>query len=184
MLLAISGPSTVGKDSTWARIAEEFGFSREVPFTTRPRRSSEVDGRDYHFVNAEEFRRMIKKEEVTAWDFILGNYYGTSLSLRTRVQSGEKVVLQVLGRMAIRLKSRLPDVRTVMLQVSDQTMLRSRLELRGYQHEEIEDRLKLADEELIHSPMFDFVVPDADILTDQQVRRVILEVITEVDGAK
>lgn len=181
MLLTISGPSTVGKDSTWLRIAELLGFIREVPFTTRAPRPHEAEGLEHNFVTMERFRRMIQNNELTEWDFLLGNYYGTGLSLLKRSSSDEKVALQVLGRMAIRLKCRLPQVRTVMLQVSDRTVLRKRLEDRGFAASEIEGRLRLADEELMHSPLFDFVVPDADILTETEVRRVLLEITTEVD---
>ena len=127
----------------------------------------------------ERFRHMIQKNELTAWDFVLGNYYGTGLSLLHRSKAGDKIALQVLGRMAIRLKSQLPQVRTVMLQVSDRTILRNRLERRGFAAGEIEERLRLADEELTHSPLFDFVVPDADILTETEIRRVLLEITTE-----
>ncbi len=181
MLLAIAGPSTVGKDAIWLHVARELGFFPEVPLTTRPRRHSEIDGREYHFVSLEEFQSMIKNGQLTAWDFVLGNYYGTQLSLTDRVNAGEKVVLQALGRMAIRLKTQLPNVRTVILQVSDRAVLRRRLEERKFSATEIEGRLRLADEELVHSSLFDFVVPDADILTEDEVRRVLLEITTDLE---
>jgi len=80
MLLAIAGPSTVGKDAVWMRLAEELGFGREVPFSTRARRPNEIEGKEYHFITIEQFRRMIQRQEVTSCDLVLGKYYGKNLS--------------------------------------------------------------------------------------------------------
>lgn len=59
MLLLIAGPSTSGKDSVWLRAAEGLGFAREVPLTTRARRASEKEGRDYEFVDVAVFQRLV-----------------------------------------------------------------------------------------------------------------------------
>lgn len=177
MLLTISGPSAVGKDSTWVRIAEALGFSREIPYTSRPRRTGEVSDRDHHYVTVATFHSMIRDARLTEWDYVLGNYYGTESSLIERVSCGEDAVLQVLGRMALRLKRQLSPVCTIMLATSDRETLQERLRQRGYSGEELNQRVVHGVEELTHAPLFDFVVPDADIMTDIDVTRILQDII-------
>lgn len=177
MLITFSGPSTVGKDSTWVRVAESMGFARVVPYTTRVRRTGEVNGTHHHYVTAEVFQDMIRNGNVTEWDYVLAAYYGTDAALAERLATGEDLVLQVLARMAIRLKARLRSVVTVLLTTSDPANLKERLVQRGYSGSEIEQRLQHGEEELVHAPLFDFVIPDADILTDGEVLRVLRDVV-------
>lgn len=177
MLLAISGPSTVGKDSTWVPIAETLGFRREIPYTTRQMRQGEVNHGDHHYVSTETFHGMIRDGGLAEWDFVLGNYYGPSTSLRDRLAAGEDVVLQVLGRMALRLKRALPQVCTLMLTTSGRETLEQRLRHRGYSGDTLILRVLHGTEELTHAPLFDFVVPDADIMTDIEITRTLLDII-------
>ena len=149
MLIAIAGPSTIGKDSAWVKVAESLGFAREVPFTTRPIRENEKEGTDYYFIDIGHFQNMIRSNQLTEWDYTLGNYYGTGLTLTERTIQGENIVLPVLARMALRLKARLRNVRTV----------------------------AHGKEEAIHAPLFDFAVPDADILPDTKIARVIRDIV-------
>lgn len=163
MLLTISGPSTVGKDTVWLPAAESLGFSREVPYTTRFPRQDEQPGRDYRFVRVSTFHTMIKRGAFTEWDYTLGSYYGTGVTLRQRIMAGENVVLQVLARMALRIKARLPGVRTVILLSSDPATLAARLTARGYEKSEIDARMQHSAEEQRHADLFDCIVPDADV---------------------
>jgi guanylate kinase len=110
---------------------------------------------------------------LTEWDYVLGNYYGTDIKLEDKIRRKDNVVLQVLGRMALRLKRRYSHVCTVMLLPSDQQTLDARLRARGYGGTELAARLNHGQEELTHAPLFDYVVPDADIMTDMHVARVL-----------
>lgn len=177
MLIAIAGPSTVGKDSTWLRLAETLGFQKEVPYTTRAQRPQEEQGRDYHFIDVPEFQELIRTNQLAEWDYTLGAYYGTSSSFKERCNS-QDIVLQVLARMAIKLKRQISDVRTVLLQTSDRATLAHRLEDRGYAGNELILRVQHGNEEVVHAPLFDFVVPDADILSDDEVLRILHEIIS------
>lgn len=178
MLIVFAGPSTIGKDTTWLHLAEECGFRREVPYTSRPQRHGELDGYDYHFVTVGDFQHMIRSHSLTDWDFTLGHYYGTGLSLEQRSRANEDVSLQALARMSLRLKMRLIDVCTVMLLTSDMGVLEKRLRGRGYQGRELALRLDHGAEEETHAPLFDFVVPDADILPSAKALRVLEDIIS------
>lgn len=161
----------------WVPVVETMGFSREVPYTTRARRSGEIDGRDHHYVSVTKFHEMIQTESLTDWDFVLGHYYGTGTSLIRRVSANEDIVLQVLGRMALRLKRRFPKVCMIMLKTSEQATLENRLRDRGYSGEQLQQRFHHGMEEWTHSPLFDFLVEDADIMTELECRRTFQDII-------
>ena len=78
VLFVLSSPSGAGK-STIARklLADEPGLSMSVSATTRAPRPGEVEGKDYHFVDLEEFRRMATEHEFLEWAHVFGQRYGT-----------------------------------------------------------------------------------------------------------
>lgn len=178
MLVTISGPSTVGKDSSWLRLAESLGFIREVPFTTRRQRPREHEGVDHRYVSVDQFQQLIREGRLFEWDYVLGHYYGTDSALESRVRTGENLVLQVLARMALRIKRRISSACTVMLVTSERETLEARLKARGYTGPDLIARINHGLEEIAHAPLFDFVVPDADIMTDADVIRSLRDIVS------
>ncbi len=79
MLFVITGPSGCGKTTL---VRQVMGNVKDVQFsvshTTRKKRNSEKEGRDYYFVAKSEFEQMIKEEKLAEWTVIHGNHYGTS----------------------------------------------------------------------------------------------------------
>jgi guanylate kinase len=81
MLFVVSGPSGGGKSTLIHRVLGETPRLRfSVSHTTRPRRASERDGRDYHFVGPDVFQRMIARGAFLEWARVHGHLYGTSRS--------------------------------------------------------------------------------------------------------
>jgi guanylate kinase len=79
MLVVVSGPSGGGKSTLIHRVLRETpGLRFSVSHTTRPRRASERDGRDYHFVSPAVFQRMIARGAFLEWAWVHGHLYGTS----------------------------------------------------------------------------------------------------------
>src|SRR5438105_4783447 len=79
LLIVISGPSGVGKDTVLRRLFElapELKYS--VSYTTRPKRPGEIDGQSYRFVTEPEFLDLIAKKEFLEWAKVYDHYYGTS----------------------------------------------------------------------------------------------------------
>ncbi|MEQ3528687.1 hypothetical protein [Pseudoalteromonas sp. XMcav11-Q] len=177
MLLTISGPSTIGKDSTWLNVAKRLGMEQVVPYTTREKRDNETDGISHRFISVSEFQQKIKNNELLEWDYILGNYYGTDLKYRSLIESGSPLVVDILARMAIRLKNKVSNVKTVLLLTSDSHTLQERLIKRGYEGVELIQRTSHGFEEEAHSALFDMVIPDADIVTETQALKVISQLI-------
>ena len=78
LMLVLSSPSGAGKTSIARRIlAEDDNLALSVSATTRPPRSNEVDGRDYHFVDQERFDAMVEDAAFLEYATVFGNSYGT-----------------------------------------------------------------------------------------------------------
>ena len=78
IMVILSSPSGVGKTTLTKKIQQKYqSFKISVSHTTRPPRSNEVDGVDYHFVSTKKFEELIDKNEFYEYAKIFGNYYGT-----------------------------------------------------------------------------------------------------------
>ena len=111
LLIVISGPSGVGKDTVLRRLFElapQLKYS--VSYTTRPPRPGEVDGHSYTFVSEADFLRLIEQKEFLEWAKVYNHYYGTS---RRRVEEalnrGEDIILKIDVQGATFVRKRKPD---------------------------------------------------------------------------
>jgi guanylate kinase len=111
LLIVISGPSGVGKDTVLRRLFElapELKYS--VSYTTRPPRPGEVDGQSYTFIGEPEFLRLIEQKEFLEWARVYDHYYGTS---RRRVEDalnrGDDIILKIDVHGATFVRKRKPD---------------------------------------------------------------------------
>ncbi len=78
-MIVICAPSGTGKSTLLARLKTEIpDLEWSVSCTTRPRRAGEVDGKDYHFIGVDEFKRQIDAGQFIEWAQVHSNYYGTS----------------------------------------------------------------------------------------------------------
>jgi len=157
MLVIISGPSGIGKDTLIRGLVSRYGARFEIPYTSRRSRASERNGVDYHFVSRDEFRQGIRDRRFLEWDYCLDEYYGFGASLAPR--DTELIVTHALARMALRIWARIwPLTRLVFLMPHDVGALRARLELRCGSDDELKARLAHGEEEMRHAPLFDYVM--------------------------
>ncbi len=175
-LVVLAGPSAVGK-STIVRLLHErvsdLVFS--VSATTRDPRPGEVDGRDYRFVTAAEFDRMIADDEMLEWAEIHGGLQrsGTPAApVEAALVAGHPVLVEVdlAGARAVR-RAR-PDAVLVFLAPPSWEVLVDRLTGRGTESEAaIARRLETARVEMDARDEFDVVIvnDDVDRATDELV---------------
>lgn len=76
--IVLVGKAASGKDYARKKL-QDRGFTYGISYTTRPPRTGEVDGVDYHFISKEKFEEMIANNEFYEWVPFNGWYYGTSL---------------------------------------------------------------------------------------------------------
>jgi guanylate kinase len=161
LLVVISGPSGVGKDSVLRGLKEQGSPFRFVPtMNTRPRRPDEVDGVDYFFVTTEEFVTLLEQGELLEHAVVYGDYKGIPKKpIREALQSGQDVVLRVDVQGAATLKRLIPEAIFIFLTARNEDELVARLQNRKTESaESLRIRIATAREELQRIPEFDYVV--------------------------
>ena len=165
-VFVITGPSGVGKGTLISRLLERVpGLELSVSATTREPRAGELDGRDYHFLTAEEFDQRIEREDFLVFATYSGNRYGTLRSeVRKRLDAGHSVVLEIEVQGASQVRAAMRESVQVFIVPPDPEVLRQRLESRGTDSTEaIDSRLKVAEVELAAQGDFDHLVVNDDL---------------------
>jgi guanylate kinase len=162
-VVVLSGPSAVGKSTVVRCLRDrlpELFFS--VSATTRAPRPGEVDGVDYHFVDAARFQELIDTGELLEWADIHGGLHrsGTPAEpVRAAAAAGRPVLIEVDLAGARAIKASLPSVVTVFLAPPSWEILEARLAGRGTESAEVRRRrLATAREEMAAQGDFDTVV--------------------------
>lgn len=160
MYLVVSAPSGAGKTTICREFIKVFPQIRfSVSYTTRPPRRGEVDGRDYHFVSEEDFRRRIDAGEFVEWAENYGYLYGTSgEAVRSFLDKGEDVLLDVEPRGAKALKERYAGGVFVFILPPSLDELRSRLAKRGEAQDVANRRFANALEEIKEVVWYDYII--------------------------
>lgn len=167
-ILIVSGPSGCGKSTLIARLLAEFPeLSFSVSHTTRPRRPGEVDGRDYFFVGAERFARMVRDARFAEWARVHGQRYGTSWSeIRAKSARGRTLVLDVDVQGARSIKRQFPEAVGVFVVPPTLAALKRRLRRRQERiDQEARRRLAAALQELRAYRRYDYVLVNDDLET-------------------
>ncbi len=159
-LIVFSGPSGCGKTTLVKRvIAESDNLAFSVSFTTRKKRDSEIDGKDYYFVTEDEFKHMIKKRAFVEWAQVHEHYYGTSFHEIEKKKTQNGIILDVDIQGARQIKKYEPKAQLIFIFPPEFQELKKRLFLRGDETEEsIEKRLAVAKKEIQSYAEFDFVI--------------------------
>src|SRR5512146_3403798 len=130
LLIVISGPSGVGKDTVMQRMKERgLPFHFVVTATTRPKRDNEVHGRDYWFVSKEEFARMIDADELIEYAVVYGDYKGIpKQQVREALASGKDVVMRIDVQGAETVRKMAPEALMIFIATDSEEELVQRLE--------------------------------------------------------
>jgi len=165
-VFVITGPSGVGKGTLIGALLERVpDLELSISATTRPPREGEVDGRDYHFLTAEEFDRLVAEEDFLEFATYSGNRYGTLRSeVRRRLEAGRSVVLEIEVQGARQVRAAMRESVQVFIAPPDPAVLRERLRGRGTDSEEaIDSRLEVAEQELAARGEFAHEVVNDDL---------------------
>jgi guanylate kinase len=160
-VFVITGPSGVGKGTLIRGLMERLqDLELSVSATTRAPRAGETDGVDYHFLGREEFDRRVAQGDFVEHADYAGRSYGTLRSeLEDRVVAGTPVVLEIEVQGARQVRAAMPEAVQVFIAPPSPSALRTRLIGRGTDDpEEVERRLRVAEQELAAQPEFAHVV--------------------------
>lgn len=165
-LIVISGPSGVGKGTVVKTLMDRDPRVRlSVSATTRPKRPSETDGVQYHFVTHEEFERMIEEDCFLEHAQYVGNRYGTpEKAVDEMLEQGFDVLLEIEVQGGVQVMNRRPDAITIFIAAPSFEELARRLRGRGDTDEEkVQMRLQQARMEYLVAPQYQFIVVNDDL---------------------
>lgn len=176
LLVVISGPSGVGKDSVIQRLEERgYDFHFVVTATSRAPRAGEVDGVDYFFISENAFKAMIRDGELLEHALVYGQYKGVpKQQVRDALSRGLDVIMRLDVQGAQTVKQIAPDAVLIFLSAASEDELCARLQRRGTETlEQLEIRMQLAREELGVLKEFDYVVINHECALDAAVDQVL-----------
>ena len=176
LLIIISGPSGVGKDSVVQALKTRgLPFHFVVTATTRLPRAGEVDGKDYFFVSKEEFARMIENDEMFEYAHVYNDYKGNSKKqVRDALFSGQDVIMRLDVQGAATVRKLAPEALLIFLTTQSEHELVERLKSRRTDSaEDLSLRIATAQRELKRAGEFDYVIVNSDGCLNETVDTVI-----------
>ena len=178
LMLVLSSPSGAGKTSIARRLLDEDeNLTLSVSATTRPPRASEVDGRDYYFVDQERFDRMVAQDEFLEYATVFSNSYGTpKADVRSALERGEDVLFDIdwQGTQQVANAGRTDLVSVFILPPSRET-LKQRLVSRAQDSADVVgDRMAKASDEISHYREYDYIVVNENLDRSVESVRAIL----------
>jgi len=175
LLVVLSGPSGVGKDAVLARM-KELGrpFHYVITATTRPKRTGEKNGVDYHFLSRKEFQQMIDKHQFLEWANVYDNYYGVPKNeITAALYKGIDAIVKVDVQGAATIKEILPQAVFIFLMPPSVEELEKRLRRRRSESStDLALRLEKVKGEIESLPLFDYVITSRQNKLDEIVSQI------------
>jgi guanylate kinase len=166
-MLVLSSPSGAGKTTLSRKLLEsDPGLQLSISITTRRQRPGEIDGRDYHFVDAARFDAMAEQGALLEWALVFGNRYGTPRApVEEALAQGRDVLFDIdwQGTQQLREKTG-RDLVSIFVLPPSILDLERRLRTRAQDSDQvIHARMAKAADEMSHWPEYDYVVINNDI---------------------
>jgi guanylate kinase len=168
ILFIISGPSGVGKGTIKDVVLRKITNIRlSISATTRSPRSGESNGKDYYFVDKDQFLQLIDNDELLEWANVYNNMYGTPRQfVEKNLTRGQDVMLEIDIQGALQIKQRKPDGVFIFIAPPSIEELSSRLATRATDTpENIKLRLAACKWEMEQVKHYDYVVLNHDLQT-------------------
>jgi guanylate kinase len=181
LLIVISGPSGVGKDTIIRRLlALDRNLKYSVSCTTRAPRSDEVEGENYTFVTRERFEQLVRQGAFLEHATYNGNMYGT---LRQRVEEargeGRDILLKIEVKGAEQVRKRQPDGLFIFVVAPSPEELERRQRLRNSETaKDMASRKRIAEREMTYAQHYDHVV------VNDELERTAREILGIIQGAR
>ena len=167
LMLVLSSPSGAGKTTLSRKLLEaDPGVELSVSVTTRKQRPGEIDGRDYHFIDAPRFEAMVKQGELLEWAQVFGHRYGTPRSpVEAALANGHDVLFDIDWQGTQQLREKADrDLVSIFVLPPSMLDLEQRLRRRAQDSDDvIHARMATAAGEMSHWAEYDYVVINTDV---------------------
>ena len=161
-MVVLSSPSGAGKTTLASMLSKLDNFEVSISHTTRQPRPTEINEKDYYFVNETEFKRLIKNEEFLEYAKVFNNYYGTTRTpVIDKLNKGKNVLFDIDWQGADQIKNKNLDFKliTFFILPPSKKILFERLSNRDMKDKLIvEERMKQFERDVLHWINYDYVV--------------------------
>jgi guanylate kinase len=160
-LYIVSAPSGAGKTSLLNAVIDDLpGVQISISHTTRKPRPGEEHGKNYYFVDKEEFQQRVKSGDFLEHAEVFGNHYGTSReAVEKLLAQGKDVILEIDWQGARKVRQQMADTVSIFILPPSKQELESRLRNRKQDSDEIiQNRMKQARNEMLQYDEYDYVI--------------------------
>ena len=162
IMLILSSPSGAGKTTLVKLLSKNKDFHISISHTTRKPRVNEIQDEDYHFINNDEFKDLIKKNEFLEYAEVFNHFYGTTKTpVINNLKNGKNVIFDIDWQGAQQIKNKKLQYRLITFFVlpPSKEVLFNRLSNRDMKDKLIaEERMKQFDKDILHWKNYDYVV--------------------------
>ena len=167
IMVILSSPSGAGKTTLVKLLSESRDFYTSISHTTRKPRNNEEEGKDYYFVNNDQFQNLIKKEEFLEYANVFSHLYGTAKTpVIKNLENSKNVVFDIdwQGTEQIKKKNLEYKLLTFFVLPPSKKVLFNRLSNRHMKDQLIVDeRMKEFNKDILHWKSYDYVVINDDL---------------------
>ena len=166
-MVILSSPSGAGKTTLVKLLSESRDFYTSISHTTRKPRNNEEEGKDYYFVNNDQFQNLIKKKEFLEYANVFSHLYGTTKTpVIKNLENSKNVVFDIdwQGTEQIKKKNLEYKLLTFFVLPPSKKVLFNRLSNRDMKDKLIvDDRMKEFNKDILHWKNYDYVVINDDL---------------------
>ena len=167
IMIILSSPSGAGKTTLVKLLSESRDFYTSISHTTRKPRNNEEEGKDYYFVNNDQFQNLIKKKEFLEYATVFSHLYGTTKTpVIKNLENSKNVVFDIdwQGTEQIKKKNLEYKLLTLFVLPPSKKALFNRLSNRDMKDKLIvDDRMKEFNKDILHWKNYDYVVINDDL---------------------
>jgi len=162
IMLILSSPSGAGKTTLVRLLSKNRDFHISISHTTRKPRINEIQGEDYHFVDNDKFKNLIKKDEFLEYAKVFNHFYGsTKTPVINNLKNGKNVIFDIDWQGAEQIKNKKLEYKLITFFVlpPSKKVLFDRLSNRDMKDKLIaEERMKVFSKDIQHWKNYDYVV--------------------------
>ncbi len=174
-IFVVSAPAGTGKTTLVRMLMDEFdSVTRSISYTTRKMRRGEKEGKDYHFISGEDFRKMVKVDAFYEYAEVFGEYYGTSKKEVENQLKKRKHVVLVIDTQGAKLLKEVLDAVYIFISPPNLGELKKRLKGRKSDSDaSIEKRLSWAHKEMDAAREYDYLIVNENLKVAYEIFRSI-----------